>query len=285
MHSLGTMDGLLNNSKLSLNLISKGKKMTISSCEERPDLTSPPFASSFRVPIGVACVAIMLLVQGEANITQCVAKDTKDTNAQDILQSVEKTYLDCNSYRDTGTVKIVSAKSGRVVIEKSFNTAFVRPDRLRFELMSVNLRRSSTYIVWRNAKQFRFTPEIPGVEKPDTINLAMSAIAGASSWTAHGVPGLLLPKEIEGPRITELKEPKRIENANLGDRECFRIKGTGNILEQPMTLWIDKKTFLIRRIDMTTNVKNTWTESTTTYNPEINMKIPEEMLEFTRKER
>jgi hypothetical protein len=220
--------------------------------------------------------------------------ESKEKSAQGILEKVEKTYSTCKSYRDTGTIKIVSVKSGRASPEKSFNTAFIRPDRLRFEIGWVpNRLNFPNDIVWRKGEQFRFTPAgrailaQAGVEKPD-MKIALAAIAGASAfaWRSSGTHGLLFPKEIdEYPRITELKDAKRIDDEKIGKRECFRIQGTGTIFDQPVMLWIDKESFLIRRIKLTTKLEKSWTESTTDYDPEIDAKISDEALEFEKKEK
>jgi hypothetical protein len=116
----------------------------------------------------------------------------------------------------------------------------------------------------------------------------MAAIAGATSWFSSGIPGLLFPKEIDEDElslITKLKDAQRIDDNKIGNRECFRINGKGTNLDRPMILWIDKENFLIRRINLTTKLKKTWTESTTDYDPEIDAKIPEEALEFEKKEK
>jgi hypothetical protein len=47
-----------------------------------------------------------------------------------------------------------------------------------------------------------------------------------------------------------------------------------------MTLWIDKKTFLVRRIDTQTKFGYFRTEKTTTYDPVIDGEITDKMLEF-----
>jgi outer membrane lipoprotein-sorting protein len=46
------------------------------------------------------------------------------------------------------------------------------------------------------------------------------------------------------------------------------------------TLWIDKATFLIRRIDRSTQFPTFHTVQTITYRPSINVEIPDSALAF-----
>src|SRR5438477_379323 len=75
--------------------------------------------------------------------------------AQDVLDRMAKTYAGCKSYHDSGVVKTVFVQAnGNRTVEKPFTTAFVRPDRFRFEYKEKEgggpERR---YIVWRQGKE------------------------------------------------------------------------------------------------------------------------------------
>lgn len=52
-----------------------------------------------------------------------------------ILARMAKAYSECKSYSDTGLVKTVyiSDNGRKRIVEKPFTTAFIRPDRFRFE--------------------------------------------------------------------------------------------------------------------------------------------------------
>ena len=54
----------------------------------------------------------------------------------------------------------------------------------------------------------------------------------------------------------------------------------GNYVDNPITLWIDKKSYLVRRIDEQAKFNNFRTDQTTTYDPTIDGKITDKMLEF-----
>jgi outer membrane lipoprotein-sorting protein len=74
------------------------------------------------------------------------------------------------------------------------------------------------------------------------------------------------------PAVTEVKDAK------LDKVDCFRIEGMFG--GSPTTLWIDQKTFLVRRIDAQKKFNNFRTEETTTYDPVIDEEIPDKKLEF-----
>jgi outer membrane lipoprotein-sorting protein len=88
----------------------------------------------------------------------------------------------------------------------------------------------------------------------------------------------VLPKEVEGRRLTDMTDTKRVEDAKLDKVACFRIEG--KYADSPMTLWIDQKTFLVRRIDAQKKFDDFRTEETTTYDPVIDGEIPDKQLEF-----
>jgi hypothetical protein len=176
--------------------------------------------------------------------------------AQQILDRVAKTYATCKTYRDTGIVK--SRFIGPDVnfeVEKPFTTAFVRPDRLRFEYKEIRRDgREYRYIVWRSGEEIRSWWDVaPGVKKPDSLAVALAEATGVSGGSAHTVPALLLPKEIPGWRLTDMTEAKRIGDDKYGKSDCFRVEG--KTAEYPVTLWIDKETFLVRKIDSPKKIK------------------------------
>jgi outer membrane lipoprotein-sorting protein len=201
--------------------------------------------------------------------------------AQDVLDRMAKAYAGCKSYHDSGDVKTVFVLADRnLTVEKPFTTAFVRPDRFRFEYNEKDGGgQERRYIVWRKGKEVQTWWDVkPGVEKPESLNLTLAGAAGVSGSSAHTVPALLLPKEVEGRRLTDMTEAKRIADAKLDKVDCFRIEGKfgGN----PTTLWIDQKTFLVRRIDAQMKFDDFRTETTTTYDPAIDEDIPDKKLEF-----
>ncbi len=54
-------------------------------------------------------------------------------SAREIIARMESTYANSRTYGDSGVVKIIFSRSVNQTTEKPFTTAFIRPDRLRYE--------------------------------------------------------------------------------------------------------------------------------------------------------
>ncbi|HEX2223936.1 MAG TPA: hypothetical protein VHN15_07000 [Thermoanaerobaculia bacterium] len=206
----------------------------------------------------------------------------KDLTAAQILKSMAQAYADCQSYSDSGVVKTVFFKGQYTwTDEKPFTTAFVRPDRFRFEYQEVKKADlpKERYIVWRDGDVVRSWSDFErGVRKQPSLGMAVAGATGVSGASAHTVSTLILPEEIGGRRLTDITEARRIEDAREGSTDCFRIQG--RYADSPVTVWVDKQTFLVRRIDLSRADKDLRTERTTTYEPVINGEVTQEMLAF-----
>ncbi|MGL4551843.1 MAG: RNA polymerase sigma factor [Gemmataceae bacterium] len=199
--------------------------------------------------------------------------------AKQIVDRMAKAYADCKSYQDSGAVKTLFIENGgNRTVEKPFTTAFVRAGRFRFEFRDMVGDQETRFIVWSDGKGVQTWWDVkPGVEKPRSLELALGGAAGVSSNSSLSVPQLLLPDKM-GWRRLALAEPKRAKDGKLTNVDCFRVEGTygGN----PITLWIDKKAYLVRRIDEQTTFPGFRTEQTTTYDPVIDKKVADKLLEF-----
>jgi hypothetical protein len=196
-------------------------------------------------------------------------------DARDLLRRMARAYRECHSYRDTGTVRTVfGSKSGSWTEDRPFRTAFVRPERFRFEFTD----RSKRYIIWRNGADIRIWWDLDGrQEKAGSLNDAVAGATGVSGGSAHTIPALLMPDELRGWRLTELDQPSRLPDAPLGQTTCFRVEGKA--LGNSQTVWLDKTTYLVRRIDerMPPHLGG---EQTTTYDPMTNTEIGQSELSF-----
>ena len=209
--------------------------------------------------------------------------DTANLTAEQILARVVEVYSRCKSYRDSGLVTTVFIHSAwpNYTEEKPFTTAFVRPDRFRFEYTE-NGKPWNHYVIWRQGEAVRTWWGVdPGVHESPSLGMALSAATGVSSGSARRIPGLLLsPREFgAGWEILRLKNLRRLSDARLREADCLRVEGERDPGE-PATLWIARTTFLIRRIDEPNAFRDFRTEETTTYEPRIDVDIPASLLEF-----
>ena len=208
------------------------------------------------------------------------AAESAQPLAQQIIDRMAKAYTDCKSYRDSGAVRTLFVMAnGNRTTERPFTTAFVRPDRFRFEYQENDgATQPRRYIIWCNGKDVQTWWDVrPGIEKPESLGLALAGATGVSGGSAHTIPSLLLPGNL-GASLAVITDAKRTEDGKLEKVECFRVKG--NYGRQPITIWIDKKSYLVRQIDEQRTFDTFRTEQTTTYDPTINEKIADEMLKF-----
>jgi outer membrane lipoprotein-sorting protein len=201
--------------------------------------------------------------------------------AREILQRMGSAYTNCATYRDAGAVKTVFIEPGkRWTTEKPFSTVFIRPDRFRYEFKETGEEATTRYIIWAKDKDVRTWWDVaPGIGKTKPLGLAIAGATGVSGGSAHTVPAMLLPDEIRGIRLYQLKDAKRIEDAKVGKFDCFRVQGEE--ADTKATLWIDKGTFLLRMIYEEHQCDTFRTETTTTYHPMINGPIDDKLLAFS----
>jgi hypothetical protein len=118
--------------------------------------------------------------------------------AEEILQRLRATYASARSYADRGVVTTTFHYPSRDrVTHRPFETAFVRPDRFRFELRDDDER----YVVWTERGRVRTAWTIaPGLDPCMNLGLALAGATGVSGGSAHTVPTLLMSDRVRGLR-------------------------------------------------------------------------------------
>jgi len=234
-----------------------------------------------RTVAGVALIGLLFLalLAGVRFAMAANEPTSADPSPQEIVARMAKAYGDCTSYRDSGIVTTVFVTADRHrMVDKPFTTAFVRPGRFRFEYKdydtSTQLRR---YIIWSDGKDVETWWDLkPGIEKPKSLGLALGGATGVSGSSACRIPSMLLGETWGNLSLT--RDAKRAEDGKLDKVDCFRVEGKYG--KQPITLWIDKQSYLVRRLDERKTFDTFRIEQTTTYDPTINEKIVDRMLAF-----
>jgi len=203
-----------------------------------------------------------------------IAAETESTDgltAQQILDKMAATYATCKSYRDSGTV--TKFFSPQHIDVKPFRTAFVRPDQFRFEYDDLDPEKP--YVVWAKGDEVRTWWYVrPGVQNPPSLGHGIAGATGVSGGSAHTIPTMLLPDQIGGRSLASLTNLTRLPDEAVDDTPCFKLRG--RFADQPTTLWLEKETYLIRRIIGDSKLART----TTVYRPEVNKEISAKELEF-----
>src|SRR5262249_37489466 len=156
-----------------------------------------------------------------------------------------------------------------------FRTAFVRPDRFRFEYEQNGV---TQMIVWRHRRSVRswcrfMTRKEPG---PRSLGMALAGATGVSSVSAHTIPALLLPDQVGGRRLTDATGVERVKDGVQTSLPCFRLRGS--YAGDPMMLWIDRQTFLVRKIEVWTDHGGFQTDRVTIYDPAMDAEVPDVSL-------
>jgi outer membrane lipoprotein-sorting protein len=199
-------------------------------------------------------------------------------DAHQILDRMTRVYAHCKSYRDSGVVTTVFLdERGNRTVERPFTTAFLRPDRFRFEYREKRGgRQEPHYIVWRQGQEVQMLTDLhTGIEKVESLDIAVARAAGISGGSSHRIPSLLLP-ELGGRRLTDITGARRVDDAEIGEADCFRIEG--KYADSPVTLWIDKAAFLVRKVEMHNDLGRIRTEETTAYDPAVDGEVTAGML-------
>lgn len=210
-----------------------------------------------------------------------IAESDGGLDATYILERVAKTYAECYTYRDSGTVRTVFISGNdKRTVEKPFHTAFVRPSSFRFEYRErKGAYEDYVYIVYRNEHETKTWWDVSGKEEvPESLNMALAGATGVSGGSAHTIPALLLPNEVTGRRLTDITTARRVENGECMGASCYRLEG--KYAGDTTMVWVDIQTFLIRRIDARSDFDDFYTEQTTTYDPVIDSELDSDILEF-----
>jgi hypothetical protein len=242
------------------------------------------------------CASVLLML-GSAAIAQQLPLGTASLTDTQIVELANSAYANCRSYRDSGVVVTTFVSEQRQwTAETPFTTAFARPDWLRLEFQNKSLGDPPpTTIIWSRGGDVRTWRDVePGVEKLPDLAQALTAATGVSQGVSHRVPSLLIPGEASGRPPLDLHYAVRIADAEDSGLGCFRIRGQSIrtpttlgegeqavvLQENSMTIWIDKHAHLVRKVEESNVYETFSTERVTTYNPEIDVEIPSDLLEF-----
>lgn len=204
---------------------------------------------------------------------------TDGLSADQVLAKLAAAYATCRSYRDSGVVS--NAFDPQHVDVKPFRTAFVRPDQFRFEFEEarpgLDPSSKNAYIIWAKAGAVRTWWYVkPAVERSSSLADAISSATGVSSGSAHTIAALLMPDRIRGAKPSSMTDLTRLPDETVDGAACFKLAGRYGFGKQPRTVWIERATYLIRRI---VDEKRLAT-ATTVYKPQVNTEIPATELAF-----
>jgi len=184
------------------------------------------------------------------------ASGRKLDNGRAVLEALAAAYRSAKTYSDKGTVRI-TAQAGDKNIDRTvdFAVAYQRPNKLRMEAYAAK-------IVIDGKKFYASIDDLPGqvLEKDAPAELTMKSvycdrilIDASFNGFAEAVPQipLLLDDKAIDILLRDAEEPKLIEPGEIDGRRYYRLQ-----IRRPAglsVLWIDKETFVLRRMILPTN--------------------------------
>lgn len=155
-----------------------------------------------------------------------------------------------------------------------FTTYYKRPGQFRFEYADQDPRHSyRRTIIWSYGNAVK-TWDMGKVQTRRSLDTELGRTAGTSNLSSRVIPKLLFPTEISNSPITDLEKPRLMKPARIDGKLCYVIRGSSH--GGQTSLWINKETFLLRRIE-TTNVNY---PKVYEFTPSINGTVTSKQLEF-----
>src|SRR5262245_54580233 len=208
-----------------------------------------------------------------------MSKNEECEDGEELIARVKANYSSCQSYSDRGQLTSIlpQDEAEPLISYQTFSTAFVRPDRFRFEFRDrFPEGQFGRHVVWREddlvkAWGYQFHPK---VRVESDLSLA------------------LLPQEITVRGLFDGSRIEVIGNEEFQEQACLKVRsqGTGNYF-----VWIEIESGLILGVEEHTPISyqdSGWTHSMIVghgsltsrtiikYHPAINVEIPVSSLEF-----
>lgn len=207
----------------------------------------------------LSVITLLIFVEG------CSAQNA-ELPVDEIISRMTRTYSTASSYQDSGTIVVVKDSrplEGRELISLlvasdfereervTFNFSFRRPDHLKFEWKNKQSRVNRESVVWSNSKgAFSWGTDF---DEPDASFIfdKEQDLKWAIDEETRGSMGAgdILYTALDGSKesysFSKLTNSRVIRKETLSGNDCYVI--LGNIGKEPWVLWIDTKTFVLRR--------------------------------------
>lgn len=200
----------------------------------------------------------------------------------DIIERAVLAYQSCASYVDNGIVRTAAVHdASRTEIRQDvlFQTAFVRPERFRFEF-SKRVSAQETYrrVICMNGERIRTWWDLDDtLPAPESLQKALSGAGGVSRYSSFMIPRLLMPDILSGRTIRDLTDREELQDDTSNRSRVRSIRGLYG--ETPMTVCVDTASFLVRRITIEIAGRGTSAEHAIEYTPVMNCAVPNVVFE------
>ncbi len=178
--------------------------------------------------------------------TLSVAAETRPS-VSDFLDQVQATYDKMQSYSSVGdiTSKFSGTGFGREEVNYTFSIRLARPRlyRIEWEQHAPNMISKGT--AWSAGDgNFITIPGLANPIQPKDISTALSMATGISGGAAGTIPEIFFG--LSSDRLKAFKDAAFRQDADIEGDPCYVITGKIGTIE--MTMWISRKSKLLRQI-------------------------------------
>jgi hypothetical protein len=214
-----------------------------------------------------------------------------DRDAAQILRLMTAAYRDCRSYEDRGVVRTRFHGWDGFSTQIEFTTKFQRDAAFRFgyrevkssSVVSAIMRETESMVIWGDTRRARMWWTVTdGVVEDSTVENAVAGATGVSAGSSHTVPRMLMPDTISGSSLADFRDAVVTSIDSVNGHDCYRVAGALSS-GRATTMWIDRETFLVRRIDegLETLGDGTEVDEVTAFDPRLDVPIAPADFTFT----
>ena len=221
-----------------------------------------------------------------------VVKGAAMPGAEEVLQKSRAAYTALKSYEDKGSVEAEFGQSGSQVRERhSFKTAYKAPRQYLFDFTKAG--GADRYVAWSDGETFHSWWKATGQQQDFPKGQGANAFIFGSSPTLNAIvqiAPLLFPNAgLSGP-IVDFGDAVNAGTEPIDGHDCYKLTGTAHAVykatghvtdSRPMTVWIDVKTMLIRKVFEDRSQGNLLNRSTTKFEPNANPELDEQLFRFS----
>jgi thiol-disulfide isomerase/thioredoxin len=183
---------------------------------------------------------------------------TEPVTAESVLKQMAAAYRRANTYQDAATVALRFEQQGQKVDEKfDFSVAFVRPNKLRLDCYNVVLRNDGKQVYGFIKDIEDVAGQVLSLEAPAELSLNNMVLDNSMqdilrSGVAQAPPQLVLlaADNALDMILANSKPPLLLPTKTYEGESCHRVRIDSD--DGSLLLWIDERTFAVRRVDFPT---------------------------------
>ena len=251
-------------------------------CQDSPATNATPAATSQPANGTAAPVAQVAPVAAGATGAPPAARavtanqSSEPRTADDVLMKMFQVYRDCRSYRDTGVMtSILQGPLASGEKTEKFTTLFMRPARFRFTKSWLGEGEEQEQLVWRNGSEF----QIRWNTRPQMKAASLDDAIGHGRPQSYIIAALLMADVEQHSMMHDTVGHTLAGEEPIDEHPCWHIEAH-DTKQQPARLWIDQQSLLLRQFRHSRKSGAVSDERTITWQPEVNVDIPDSALQL-----